>query len=74
MTAAAAAATATEHVNPSSVISSGALVVMFMIFSYMLLGALLEKYHCRVGHEASILVLLGGIISTISYSAGLLNF
>jgi len=47
--------------------SSGAIVVMIMLFLYMLFGALLEKYHCSVGHEASILVLVGFIISAISF-------
>jgi predicted tellurium resistance membrane protein TerC len=40
---------------------------MIMLFLYMLLGALIEKYHCVVGHEASFLVLIGAIISLISF-------
>lgn len=47
--------------------SSGAIVVMVMLFLYMLLGALLEKYHSPIGHEASLLVLIGFAISLISF-------
>ena len=54
--------------------SSGAVVVMIMLFLYMLLGALLEKYHCPIGHEASLLVLIGASISYISFVMGYTNF
>ena len=40
---------------------------MIMLFLYMLLGALIEKFHCPVGHEASFLCGIGLIISFISF-------
>ena len=54
--------------------SSGAIVVMIMLFLYMLLGALLEKYHCVIGHEASLLVLIGMVISYLSFGLGFTSF
>lgn len=54
--------------------SSGAIVVMVMLFMYMLFGAMLEKAHSPVGHEASILVLVGLFISFISFMAGFNDF
>jgi NhaP-type Na+/H+ or K+/H+ antiporter len=47
---------------------------MVMLFLYMLLGALIEKYHCIVGHEASLLVLIGLVISYISFNMGFYDF
>ena len=46
--------------------STGAIVIMAMLFVYMLLGSLVEKYKCIVGHEASFLILFGMIISFVS--------
>lgn len=54
--------------------SSGAIVVMIMLFLYMLFGALIEKYHCKVGHEASLLVLIGLGVSFISFHMGFYDF
>ena len=45
-----------------------------MLFLYMLLGALLEKYHCPIGHEASLLVLIGLFFSWISFQLGYHDF
>lgn len=47
---------------------------MVMLFLYMLLGALIEKYNCIVGHEASLLVLIGLIISFVSFHLGFKDF
>jgi NhaP-type Na+/H+ or K+/H+ antiporter len=47
---------------------------MVMLFLYMLFGALLEKMHSPVGHEASILVLVGLIISYVSFQLGFNDF
>jgi NhaP-type Na+/H+ or K+/H+ antiporter len=46
-----------------TIISSGAIVIMMMFITYMVLGSLLEKNHCVIGHEASIIILLGSAIS-----------
>ena len=54
--------------------SSGAIVVMFMLFSYMVIGSLVEKHRCVVGHEASFLILLGMSMSCISYMLGYHDF
>lgn len=40
----------------------------------MLLGALIEKYHCRIGHEASYLVAIGLSISYVSFMMGFNDF
>ena len=50
--------------------SAGAIVVMMMLFFYMLIGSLVEKYKCVIGHEASFLILLGMLASWLSYQAG----
>jgi NhaP-type Na+/H+ or K+/H+ antiporter len=47
---------------------------MIMLFLYMLLGALLEKYHSPVGHEASLLVLIGMAISFLAFQFGYNDF
>lgn len=47
---------------------------MIMLFLYMLLGALIEKYHCSIGHEASFLCGIGLIISFISFQMGYHEF
>jgi NhaP-type Na+/H+ or K+/H+ antiporter len=49
------------------IFSLGAIVIMIMQFLYMFFGALLEKYHSPVGHEASILCLIGCIVSYVSF-------
>ena len=47
---------------------------MIMLFLYMLFGALLEKWHSFVGHEASILCLIGCCVSYISFLMGYEDF
>ncbi len=54
----------------ANLFSSGAIVVMIMLFLYMLFGALLERAHSPIGHEASLLCLVGIIISYISFTLG----
>ena len=54
--------------------SSGAIVIMFMLFCYMFVGSLVEKYHCVIGHEASFLILLGMLLSWISFYTGHTDF
>ena len=43
---------------------------MIVLFFYMFIGSVLEKYHCVVGHEAGLVILFGMLISFISYSTG----
>ena len=47
---------------------------MIMLFLYMLFGALLERAHSPIGHEASLLVLVGIIISYTSFQLGFDDF
>lgn len=54
--------------------SSGAVVIMIMLFLYILLGAMLKKCNSPIGHEASLLVLVGAIVSYISFAMGYTNF
>lgn len=54
--------------------SAGAIVVMIMLFLYMLFGALLERAHSPIGHEASLLCLVGIIVSYTSFQLGIYDF
>jgi NhaP-type Na+/H+ or K+/H+ antiporter len=47
----------------ANLFSAGAILVMFILFTYMFLGSLFEKYKPPIGHEASIVILVGMIIS-----------
>jgi NhaP-type Na+/H+ or K+/H+ antiporter len=38
-----------------------------MIMIYVALGTVIEKFHCSFGHEASFVVMLGGLASFIAY-------
>jgi NhaP-type Na+/H+ or K+/H+ antiporter len=58
----------------ATLLSSGAIIIMIMLFLYMLFGALLEKFHSPIGHEASILCFIGCIVSYISYWMGYEHF
>jgi len=58
----------------AQLLSAGAIVVMVMIFLYMLFGALLERAHSPIGHEASLLCLLGIMVSYASFIMGYHDF
>jgi sodium/hydrogen exchanger 8 len=47
----------------SETISTGAIVIFMMLLVYLFLGAFIEKYHLKVGHEASFTILIGMAIS-----------
>lgn len=51
----------------SEAISAGAIVVFMMLLIYMTFGAYIEKYHIKIGHEASITIVIGMIISYINW-------
>ena len=51
----------------SESISTGAIVVFMMLLVYLTLGAFIEKYHLKVGHEASITILIGMLISFVQW-------
>lgn len=54
----------------SMLFSAGAVIIMIILFFYMFIGSVLEKYHCSVGHEASLVIILGMVLSFMSYSSG----
>ena len=58
----------------AQLLSAGAIVVMVMIFLYMLFGALLERAHSPIGHEASLLCLAGIVVSYASFIMGFYDF
>jgi hypothetical protein len=47
----------------SEILSEGAIVTLIMIMFYMFAGTFIEKYHLNFGHEASLTILLGMLIS-----------
>lgn len=47
---------------------------MFMLFCYMFVGSLVEKYHCVIGHEASFLIIIGMIASLLFFETGHTDF
>lgn len=54
--------------------SSGAIIIMMILFFYMFVGSILEKYHVIIGHEASLVILFGMLISYISFATGHTEF
>ena len=54
----------------ASLFSSGAIIIMIVLFFYMFIGSVLEKYHVIVGHEAGLVILFGMLISFIAFSTG----
>lgn len=44
-------------------ISGGAVLLSFMVVFYMFMGSLLEKYKIPIGHEASISIVVGILLS-----------
>ena len=53
-----------------SLFSAGACLIMAVLFFYMFIGSVLEKYHCKVGHEASLVILLGMAFSYCALISG----
>jgi NhaP-type Na+/H+ or K+/H+ antiporter len=54
----------------ASLFSSGAIIIMIVLFFYMFMGSILEKYHVIVGHEAGLVIIFGMLISYIAYASG----
>lgn len=57
-----------------TILSAGALVIFMMFIIYMVLGSLLEKYHCVIGHEAGFIILIGVGLSYVAYNLGHAEF
>jgi hypothetical protein len=55
-------------------LTSEALVIILMFITYMILGSLFEKKHIKIGHEASITVVIGACISFSFYWMGYYEF
>ena len=58
----------------ASLFSAGAVIIMLVLFFYMFIGSVLEKYHCKVGHEASLVILFGMMLSYIAFYTGHTEF
>jgi hypothetical protein len=43
----------------SETISTGAIVIFLMLLTYMIVGAIIEKYEIIFGHEAAVTIILG---------------
>ncbi len=43
---------------------------MIVLFFYMFVGSILEKYHVIIGHEAGLVIIFGMLISYISFASG----
>lgn len=53
-----------------SLFSIGACLIMVVLFFYMFMGSILEKYHCKIGHEAGLVIILGMLISYLALEFG----
>ncbi len=51
----------------SEILSEGAIVTLIMLMFYMSVGTLIERYHLNFGHEASLTILLGMIVSFFAF-------
>ncbi len=53
-----------------SIFSQGAIVIFCMFILYMVMGSLIEKHHCVIGHEASYIILIGMSLSFTAWWVG----
>eukprot|EP00347_Sterkiella_histriomuscorum_P013016 403366336 len=54
--------------SEETIISSGAILIVGMILFYMIIGSIIEKYKLIIGHEASLAILLGMLLSYFTYT------
>ena len=54
----------------SEATSFGAIVIYLMLLFYMVIGTIKEHYEMTFGHEASLTILVGMLISYIGYTSG----
>ena len=54
----------------SEVVSVGAIVIYGMLLAYMCIGTIIERYHLSFGHEASLIILIGMLVSLIAFLSG----
>lgn len=43
---------------------------MMVLFFYMFIGSVLEKYHCKIGHEAGLVIIFGMLFSWLAFQTG----
>ena len=58
----------------SNLFSAGAIIIMTILIFYMFFGSILEKYHCIVGHEAGLVIILGMVLSGLAFQQGHTDF
>jgi NhaP-type Na+/H+ or K+/H+ antiporter len=54
----------------SEVISVGAIVIYLMLLTYLFIGTIIERYELSFGHEASLTIMIGMLISYVGYTSG----
>jgi sodium/hydrogen exchanger-like protein 6/7/sodium/hydrogen exchanger 8 len=59
-----------EHI----IFTISAIVIVGMIMLYMFLGLLIERSRVPFGHEASLVVIFGGLIAYLAYHSGYTSF
>ena len=48
----------------------GALIIMMVLLFYMFIGSVLEKHHCKIGHEAGLVIIFGMLFSWLAFQTG----
>ena len=43
---------------------------MMILLFYMFIGSVLEKYHCKIGHEAGLVIIFGMLFSFLAFNTG----
>lgn len=43
---------------------------MLVLLFYMFVGSVLEKYHCKIGHEAGLVIIFGMLLSFLAFQSG----
>lgn len=43
---------------------------MMVLLFYMFVGSVLEKYHCKIGHEAGLVIIFGMLVSFLAFQSG----
>jgi NhaP-type Na+/H+ or K+/H+ antiporter len=54
----------------ANLFSVGAIIIMMILLFYMFVGSMLEKYHCKIGHEAGLVIIFGMILSFLAFHSG----
>ena len=57
-----------------AVFTAGVFIILLLLILYMISGLLIERSHLSFGHEASLVVLAGALISFLAYATGMSHF